>query len=195
VDVNGIETKAESRTYDAQGYIVADSFFAGSNTTLIVRFTYDAKGNLASKISQSKYGGETRHTYHYKDNRLTAETRTESSDAPITINYSYDENGHVAKADYNSQDPQSHYSETFYYDAEGRLSNKEERSGPAQEIIYQRYWAYDPQGRLVETFCNPEDGKGCSGKTAYTYNQSGDMTSKKEFRAGQVILETEYRWE
>lgn len=195
VDANGVESKAESRTYDVQGYIIADSFFSGSTLTLDVQFDYDLAKNLISKTSRSKSGGETRHTYHYKDQRRSGETRTDPSGDPIEIQYTYDDNGRISKADYNSPNPESHYSETFYYDQSGRLSNKEERAGKSQDITYKRYWAYDPHGRLVETFCNPEDGKGCIGKVEYVYSQAGDLMSKKEYAAGQVILETEYRWE
>lgn len=193
----GEENLQQINTYTAKGAHLSEKYYSGPGAlSLSVDYSYNADGTLATKISDSKYGGKKTIHYHYQNGKLIKEQRLASDEPTVWVNYSYNEKGQISKADFLTEpENEPNYSETFYYDEKGRLGNKVERSGPAQTVSYNRYWQYDPRGHLVEEHCAPEDHQGCNGKIEYEWNAQGELISKKEFSGEDLILMTEYRWE
>lgn len=133
-------------------------------------FTYDAAGNRTSVADST--GGTQTSTFDLAD-RLTSRTLDAPTGDDVRVDYTYTARDEVATATRYSdltgttQEGVSRYT----YDAGGRLTDLEHRTGPGAGTLIADYaYQYDLDGRLTQKTEN-------STTTTYGYDDIGQLTS------------------
>ena len=175
--VGGVYT----RTYDAMGNLLTDSYAAtDGNTTYSYTYTYDAAGRMLTRDSVDSHSASDHTVYTYDPaGRLVTEVFTNSENYSAKVDYVYREDGQIAEkmAVYDKTQEITAYS----YDESGRLVKEEHTvrtSDKVQQSTVMEY-TYDASGnKLTQT----ETRMGSlSRKEEWTYNEAGKVLTYKEF--------------
>ena len=175
--VGGVYT----RTYDAKGNLLTDSYAAADgNTTYTYTYTYDEAGKMLTRDSVASYGTTDRTEYTYDPaGRLVTEVFTNTENYSVKVDYVYREDGQLAEklAIYDKTQEITVYT----YDENGRLLKEEQttRTGEkVQQSIVMEY-TYDAAGNKLS---QAESRTGTLyRKEEWTYNDAGKVLTYQEF--------------
>ncbi|MDE7103419.1 MAG: hypothetical protein K2O46_04110 [Bacteroidales bacterium] len=118
-------------------------------------FDYNAKGKIQS---ESVYNAE--------------------GDLSYTEIYTYDKSGRLGNVTRRNPRGEKLQTMEYAYDAAGHRT-MEQMKGKEDRLIYRKNMAYDAQGRLINEEYYNKDGV-MKSKTAYTYNDKGDIDYVRE---------------
>ena len=170
-----------TRTYDAKGNLLTDSYAAADgNTTYSHTYTYDEAGKMLARDSKDSHSATDHTEYTYDPaGRLVTEVFTNSENYSAKVDYVYREDGKLVEklAVYDKTQEITAYT----YDENGRLL-KEEHTVRTGEKVQQNTvmeYTYDASGnKLTQT----ETRMGSlSRKEEWTYNEAGKVLTYKEF--------------
>jgi len=138
--------------YAADGNIAKVKLTSGDDVSAIITPTYDANGNIVSKLIKNNDGefAVTR-TYDEKGN-LVSRVRTGSNDYFYRFDYTYDEKGVLVKETYTTGTEKHNsiiLSTEYAYDASGKCTGKTVTDTDWGTAIDQYTYTYDNQGRLL----------------------------------------------
>ena len=165
------EKNADDKTsHIAYGYDTADRVIkketsVNGNLSSVKTWSYDSYGNLTGASSTDASGGYTLvYENTYDGNLLTA----------VHCRF---------------EDGETEHTETFSYDAEGRLTQKEQISGDETTTTV---YTYNDQG-LTATETNLLNGEEYS-RTEYSYNEMGLLAEKRTYESGAFTGRITYTW-
>lgn len=154
-------------TYDDSGKAVSAVQTYTSGEEVQIRYTYYPNGNLMQTTEVSSHGHVNLLFHPYNPKDLTWSSGKQAS-AGMDYTAEKDEQGRIVKVVETARFKDEQRTATFAYDAQGRLIETTDFSGPTSRL------EYDAQGRMVKQIIeNPEGG---TGTHLYTYDDQGRMT-------------------
>jgi RHS repeat-associated protein len=170
---NGTIINSFQLTYDKVGHITSIT----DNTGVTLNYTYTAKGQLATETLAN--GDTVTYSYDALGNRKQKQETTPSGTIVSTVNYTYNaanqltQTGNTTYSYYVDGNEKSNGTETYVWDAAGRLTEVENASTGAAIALYQ----YDSLNRLVQETSNGKTTNflydGTSNHVLAEYDSSG----------------------
>ena len=164
---NKSEGGVYSRSYDKQGNMLTNNYSSNDgNTAYNEAYSYDAAGRMLTCDTYDNYGatGHTEFTYN-ADGKLVTEVFTNNEGYFAQTDYSYGQYGHLVK----------------------KVTTQHKREDTT-------LYTYNELGHLVkeeQTYCT--DNKITQALLLeYTYDQRGNMATKRESRMGALYLTEEW---
>jgi hypothetical protein len=138
-------------TYNALGKIIREDFTHtnGMNDTYVI-YTYDANGK---KVRSDYYGtnGLINSSYHWDydaGGKLIEYSSVVGASEEYRYDYTYDQNGRIARSDFTSvSDPSEYY--LFSYGTDGKLKVKTEFFASSNTLNLTVVYSYNSSGALV----------------------------------------------
>lgn len=170
-----------TRTYDAKGNLLTDSYAAADgNTTYSYTYTYDETGKMLTRDSVDSHSTKDHTEYTYDPaGRLVTELFTNSENYSAKVDYIYREDGKIAEkiVVYDKTQEITAYT----YDENSRLVKEEHTIHSAEKVQQNTVmeYTYDAAGNKL-TQSETRMGE-LSRKEEWTYNEAGKMLTYKEF--------------
>lgn len=192
---NGNATSVYSRSYDAKGNLLTDSYRPHNNVggysytytydesgkclteagedqngSWSIEYTYDESGKPDTKTTETIDGLETVKYSYDASGKLIKGVQVLSKDSQIVTEYTYSRKGYLVKEQTSvirGDATEIREAKEYLYDINGNIASCSIYEGT--ELISKQLWSYDEKGRLAtEVTLNSEDkGKGVS----YTYGK------------------------
>ena len=169
-----------TRTYDAKGNLLTDSYAAADgNTTYSYTYTYDETGKMLTRDSVDSHSTKDHTEYTYDPaGRLVTELFTNSENYSVKVDYIYREDGKIAEkiVVYDKTQEITAYT----YDENSRLVKEEHTIHSAEKVQQNTVmeYTYDAAGnKLTQTETRMGE---LSRKEEWTYNEAGKMLTYKE---------------
>lgn len=201
-------------TYDANSNMLTEKNYSNGKLENEFIYTYTAFNKVATEILRYSYGEEVHCTYTYDqhENKIS-ETRTwqydngETRSTQTTYENTYDgdklaevktyEDGKLEsweKYDANGNETLR----VYYYGDDGEESSRYESTYDEDGKILKRVdkwggetntttYTYNSSGKIVETNYSAQDGR--TSRSAYSYDDNGNVTGMKTYTDGKVTME------